>query len=82
VSAKTWATLTPEDRTLVRRVGEEVMALQKREAREGLEGAAGVLDILQKIYGMEGTQTLAGRSEGVSRSDPPRLHEMGRRHRP
>ena len=54
VSAKTWATLTPEDRTLVRRVGEEVMALQKREAREGLEGAAGVLDILQKIYGMEG----------------------------
>ena len=56
VSAKTWATLTPEDRALVRRVGEEVMALQKREAREGLEGAAGVLDVLQKIYGMEGIQ--------------------------
>jgi tripartite ATP-independent transporter DctP family solute receptor len=56
VSAKTWATLTPEDRALVRRVGEEVMAVQKREAREGLEGAAGVLDILQKIYGMEGIQ--------------------------
>jgi TRAP-type transport system periplasmic protein len=56
VSAKTWATLTPEDRTIVRKVGEEVMALQKREAREGLEGAMGVLDILQKIYGMEGIQ--------------------------
>jgi TRAP-type transport system periplasmic protein len=56
VSAKTWATLTPEDRALVRKVGEEVMALQKREAREGLEGAAGALDILQKIYGMEGVQ--------------------------
>jgi len=56
VSAKTWATLTPEDRILVRRVGEEVMALQKREAREGLDGAVGVLDILQKIYGMEGIQ--------------------------
>ena len=56
VSAKTWATLTPEDRALVRKVGEEVMTLEKREAREGLEGAAGVLDILQKIYGMEGVQ--------------------------
>jgi hypothetical protein len=40
----------------VRKVGEEVMALQKKEAREGLEGATGVLDILQKIYGMEGIQ--------------------------
>ncbi len=56
VSAKTWATFTSEDRMIVRKVGEEVMALQKREAREGLEGAAGVLDILQKIYGMEGIQ--------------------------
>ena len=56
VSAKTWATLTPEDRALVRKVGEEVMALEKREAREGLEGPMGALDILQKIYGMEGIQ--------------------------
>ena len=29
------------------------MALQKREAREGADAA---LDILQKIYGMEGTK--------------------------
>ncbi len=56
VSAKTWATLTPDDRALVRKIGEEVMALQKREAREGLEGPVGALDILQKIYGMEGVQ--------------------------
>jgi tripartite ATP-independent transporter DctP family solute receptor len=56
VSAKTWASLTPEDRALVRKVGEEVMALQKREVREGLEGSLNVLDTLQKIYGMEGTQ--------------------------
>jgi TRAP-type transport system periplasmic protein len=56
VSAKTWGSLSPEDRTLVRKVGEEVMALQKREAREGAEGAITVLDILQKIYGMEGIQ--------------------------
>jgi tripartite ATP-independent transporter DctP family solute receptor len=56
VSAKTWASLTPEDRALVRKVGEEVMALQKKEVREGLEGPLNVLDTLQKIYGMEGTQ--------------------------
>lgn len=56
VSGKTWATLTPEDRVMVRKVGEEVIALQKREVREGLDGPLSVLDTLQKIYGMEGTQ--------------------------
>jgi tripartite ATP-independent transporter DctP family solute receptor len=60
VSAKTWAGLSPEDRTLVRKVGEEIMALQKREAREGAEGAMTVLDILQKLYGMEGVQLAPG----------------------
>jgi TRAP-type transport system periplasmic protein len=60
VSAKTWTTLSPEDRTLVRRAGEEIMALQKREAREGAEGAITVLDTLQKIYGMEGVQLSPG----------------------
>lgn len=53
VSAKTWASLSPEDRALVRKVGEEVMALQKREAREG---AVTALDTLQKIYGMQGVE--------------------------
>ena len=53
MSAKTWAGLRPEDRTIVRKVGEEVMALQKQEAREETEGVTGVLDTLQKIYGME-----------------------------
>src|SRR5262249_21992897 len=60
VSAKTWVSLSAEDRTLVRKAGEEVMALQKREAREGAEGAAAVLDVLQRIYGMEGTQLAPG----------------------
>jgi hypothetical protein len=41
-------------------VGEEVMALQKKEAREGAEGAPTVLDILQKLYGMEGGQLAPG----------------------
>jgi tripartite ATP-independent transporter DctP family solute receptor len=56
VSAKTWASLTPGDRVLVRKVGQEVMDLQKREAREGLTGAMSVLDTLQRIYGMQGVQ--------------------------
>jgi tripartite ATP-independent transporter DctP family solute receptor len=56
VSAKTFLSLSPEDRALVEKVGEQVMTLQKREAREGLDGATGVLDILQQIYGMEGVQ--------------------------
>ena len=51
VSARTWATLAPEDRKIVSRVGEEIMAVQKREAREGLE--RGLVDTLQRIYGME-----------------------------
>jgi len=60
VSGKTWLSLSPEDRALVQKVGEQVMTLQKRETREGLEGAAGVLDILQNIYGMEGVQLSPG----------------------
>jgi tripartite ATP-independent transporter DctP family solute receptor len=56
VSAKTWVSLSAEDRTIVRKIGEEVMAVQKKEAREGLEGAMTVLDTLQRIYGMEGVQ--------------------------
>jgi tripartite ATP-independent transporter DctP family solute receptor len=54
VNARTWASLTPDDRKIVAKVAEEIMAVQKREAREGLEG--GVLDTLQRIYGMEEAQ--------------------------
>jgi hypothetical protein len=35
----------------VSKIGEEIMSVQKREAREGLEGA--LVDTLQRIYGME-----------------------------
>ena len=56
VSAKTFLSLSPEDRALVQTIGEQVMTLQKRETREGLDGASGVLDVLQQIYGMEGVQ--------------------------
>src|SRR5215470_9102939 len=51
VSAKTWASLTPEDRKIASKVGEEIMAVQKKEAREGQEGV--LIDTLQRIYGME-----------------------------
>ena len=51
VSARTWASLTAEDRNIVAKVGEEIMVVQKKEAREGLEG--GLLDTLHRIYGME-----------------------------
>jgi len=55
VSAKTWATLSPEDRYILQKVGEEIMEEQKKEAREGLEGAAPIVNSLEKIYQMEVT---------------------------
>ena len=53
VSAKTWASLSPEDRDIVRKVGAEVMAEQKKEAREGLEETMTLVNTLKSIYGME-----------------------------
>jgi TRAP-type transport system periplasmic protein len=55
VSSKTWASLKPEDRQILREVGELMMTVQKKEAREGLENASIVIDVLQKIYQMEVT---------------------------
>ncbi len=55
VSAKTWMSLSPEDRQNLREVGELIMAVQKKEAREALENATIVIDVLQKIYQMEVT---------------------------
>ena len=52
-SARTWARLSREDRTIVRRAGEEIMAQQKKETREGLAEATTVLDTLRRVYGME-----------------------------
>jgi TRAP-type transport system periplasmic protein len=53
VSGKTWASLSPEDRNIVRKAGEEIMTQQKKEAREGLEDSMTVVDRLHNIYGME-----------------------------
>jgi TRAP-type transport system periplasmic protein len=55
VSAKTWMSLSPEDRQILRHVGDVVMAEQKKEAREGLDDAMTVVAILQNIYQMEVT---------------------------
>jgi TRAP-type C4-dicarboxylate transport system substrate-binding protein len=56
VSGKTWTSLSVEDRNLVRKVGEEVMTVQKREAREGLERDMTLPTTLQQLYGMEVVQ--------------------------
>src|SRR5262245_24829113 len=55
VSGKTWSSLSPDDRQILREVGELMMAVQKKEAREGLENAAMVIDVLEKIYQMDVT---------------------------
>ena len=56
VSGKTWMSLSAEDRTIVRKVGEEIMAVQKREAREGLDREMTLPTTLQQLYGMEVVQ--------------------------
>ena len=55
-SAKTWESLTAQDRMAIQRAAETVMAEQKKEAREGLEDTSTVIDVLQKVYGMEVTK--------------------------
>ena len=53
VSAKTWASLSSEDRNTLREVGEVVMGLQKDEAREAPVRPAKLVQLLQDMYGME-----------------------------
>ena len=55
VSAKTWATLSAEDQRILQKAGEEIMAEQKKEAREGVTDDT-LVDSLQKIYQMEVTR--------------------------
>jgi tripartite ATP-independent transporter DctP family solute receptor len=55
VSAKTWASLSPEDRQILQEVGDVIMAEQKKEAREGLEDAMVAINILENMYQMEVT---------------------------
>ena len=56
VSGKTWMSLTAEDRSIVRKAGQEIMAVQKREAREGLDRDMTLPTTLQQLYGMEVVQ--------------------------
>ena len=46
VSAKTWATLTPEDQYILQRAGKEIMNEQKKEAREGLTDDASLVEFV------------------------------------
>ena len=56
VSGKTWMSLSAADRTIVRKAGEEIMVVQKREAREGLDRDMTLPTTLQQLYGMEVVQ--------------------------
>jgi TRAP-type transport system periplasmic protein len=53
VSAKTWESLSLEDRNTVRQVGAMIMDLQKDEAREAPVKPAKLVELLQDMYGME-----------------------------
>jgi TRAP-type C4-dicarboxylate transport system substrate-binding protein len=53
VSGKTWATLSTEDRNIVRQVGAIMMDLQKDEARDAPVKSAKLDQLLQDMYGME-----------------------------
>jgi tripartite ATP-independent transporter DctP family solute receptor len=52
-SAKTWASLSTEDRNTVREVGAVIMNLQKDEAREAPVKPAKLVELLHDMYGME-----------------------------
>lgn len=53
VSAKTWASLSLEDRNTVRQVGKAIMELQKDEAREAPVKPSKLVELLQDMYGMQ-----------------------------
>jgi tripartite ATP-independent transporter DctP family solute receptor len=53
VSAKTWASLSLEDRNTLREVGKVIMGLQKDEARTTPVGPAKIVELLHDMYGME-----------------------------
>jgi tripartite ATP-independent transporter DctP family solute receptor len=53
VSAKTWASLSLEDRNTLREVGAVIMGLQKDEARDAPVKPTKIIELLQDMYGME-----------------------------
>src|SRR5262249_19575884 len=53
VNAKTWASLSLEDRNTVREVGKVILGLQKDEARSAPVRPDKIVELLQDMYGME-----------------------------
>jgi TRAP-type transport system periplasmic protein len=53
VNAKTWASLSLEDRNAVREVSRVIMGLQKDEARAAPVRPDKIVELLQDMYGME-----------------------------
>jgi tripartite ATP-independent transporter DctP family solute receptor len=73
-SAKTWASLSREDRAIVEKTAQEVMAVQKQEAREGLQHAMTLLSKLREVYGMEVVQ-LSRAEFDAFRARTRRIHD-------
>jgi TRAP-type C4-dicarboxylate transport system substrate-binding protein len=67
VSGKTWATLSVEDRNIVREVGAMMMELQKDEARDAPVKPAKLQQLLQDMYGMEVVRPSSGELEAFRR---------------
>ena len=59
VSAKTWATLSAEDQRILQKAGEEIMAEQKKEAREGVTDDT-LVELLTKDLSHGGDPPLTG----------------------
>jgi TRAP-type transport system periplasmic protein len=78
VSAKTWATLSPEDQYIVERVGQEIMFEQKKEAREGLMDDTIVVNSLEKIYEMEVTSLSPANVEAFRAKTRPVYNKWAR----
>ena len=71
VNAKTWASLSREDQSSVRKAGEIVMGLQKEEAREASVRPEKLFELLQDMYGMEVTQLSPSEIEAFRRKTRP-----------
>ena len=66
VSKLTWDSLTPADRDIVKKTAVEVMAWQKKGARQGLDGSTEAVETLKK-NGME-VVTLSAADLGAFRA--------------
>ncbi len=70
MSKLTWESLTAEDRAIVKKTAEEVMAWQKKGSREGLEDSNDAIELLKK-NGLEVTTLTAKEIEAFQAKTKP-----------